>query len=296
MRAERLRHRLRLAHHGRGKLARRGEAADVLERGVSEGADRVEGQVAAGLEPDLGAHVVEHEGLEAGRHEHVGHRLDTLRAAAVQLPHREAQALDVADDAGTLDLRGGIDDAADNPMRLDSLGEAPSRIDAVQHPPLPGAFEPLEVPPGNPVLGGQHQGIVVEESPEIVDQGRELMRLDAQDDEVLGTAGADVRSGGDFPGDVLGAVAHHEPQSPAPDGFEVRTACHQRDLVTGDGQLHPEHAPDGARPHHADSHSMLPIPTQASRPVSRLPDLAFMAPHRMRTPPPPEIRAGIRRP
>ena len=114
---------------------------------------------------------------------------------------------------GPLDLRGGIDDAADDPPRLDTLEEAPARVHAVQYAPFAETLESVKVPPGDPVLGGQHQGVVMKEGAQIIDEGRELVRLDAQDDEILDTAGANIRGGGHPVGDMFRAVAHHETQA-----------------------------------------------------------------------------------
>ena len=63
--AEPVRHVLGLPHHVRGELARERELTDIDERRVTERTDRVEGEVAPELEPDLGADVVEDRRLEA---------------------------------------------------------------------------------------------------------------------------------------------------------------------------------------------------------------------------------------
>ena len=63
--AELVGHFLRLAHHSDREFARQRELADVGQRRVRQAADRVEAQVAPKLEPDLGADVFEHRGLEA---------------------------------------------------------------------------------------------------------------------------------------------------------------------------------------------------------------------------------------
>src|SRR3546814_4648993 len=79
---------------------------------MGERADRVEGEVAPGLQPDLRADVVEHPRAEAGLDQQVMKFLHPLAGGAVELADREAVALDVRHHAGLGDGGGGIDDAA----------------------------------------------------------------------------------------------------------------------------------------------------------------------------------------
>src|SRR5207248_4996721 len=79
---------LGLAHHPRGEMARLGELADIDQRRMGERADRVEGEIAPRLEPDLGADVLEDAGLEPGADEEIVDALDALRLAAVELADR----------------------------------------------------------------------------------------------------------------------------------------------------------------------------------------------------------------
>ena len=98
---------LGLAHHVGGQLARQRELADVHQRRVGQAADRVEGQVAPELEPDLGADVVQHRRLEAGAVKHCGDALHALAVAAVELAHRKAVALDVPTTPGATSSEAG---------------------------------------------------------------------------------------------------------------------------------------------------------------------------------------------
>src|SRR3546814_14736143 len=67
---------------------------------MGERADRVEGEVAPGLQPDLRADVVEHPRAEAGLDQQVVKFLHPLAGGAVELADREAVALDVRHHAG----------------------------------------------------------------------------------------------------------------------------------------------------------------------------------------------------
>src|SRR3546814_8305611 len=68
---------LRLRHHGGGELAGLRKGADVFQSRMGERADRVEGEVAPGLQPDLRADVVEHPRAEAGLDQQVVDRKST---------------------------------------------------------------------------------------------------------------------------------------------------------------------------------------------------------------------------
>ena len=57
---------LGLGHHGLSQLAGFPELADVDQGRMGQGADRIERQVAPGLEPDFGADVVKNPGPEPG--------------------------------------------------------------------------------------------------------------------------------------------------------------------------------------------------------------------------------------
>src|SRR3546814_16274499 len=79
---------------------------------MGERADRVEGEVAPGLQPDLRADVVEQPRAEAGLDQQVVKFLNPLAGGAVELADREAVAVDVRHPAGLGAGGGGEDDDA----------------------------------------------------------------------------------------------------------------------------------------------------------------------------------------
>ena len=64
-------------------------------------------------------------------------------------PTENLRAFDVADDSGTLDVRGGIDDASNDAARLDTLGKPAPWVHAVQRAPFPATRQP----PGSTTRG-----------------------------------------------------------------------------------------------------------------------------------------------
>ena len=170
--------------------SRVGELADVDERRVRERADRIEGEVAPELEPDLGADAGEHGRLEPGAHERFGESHDARRLRAVGLAEREAVALDVAHDAGRRQLARRVDDAADDPRRVDRAHDRAVRIDGGDAAALERPAVALEVPPRDAVLHRHDHGLVVEEVMQVLRHRRDLVRLHAEDHDVVGPASA----------------------------------------------------------------------------------------------------------
>src|SRR5207253_10395636 len=127
-------------------------------------------------------------------------------------------------------------------------------IDALQ----PAAFERTavleEVPPRNAVLRGQHCGLGPAEVIEVGDDGGNLMRLHAEDDELL-CAGLGNLVGGSNARHDLTAVLLDQLQAVGLDGCEMRTACDHADLFARLLQLGCEQTADGARADNANPHS-----------------------------------------
>ena len=94
---------------------------DLVQRAAGQRRDRVEGEVAPELDPDLVADVGADRRLQPGRDQLLARAACALGLLARRLAEREAVAVDMADDAGRLDLGRGIDDAADRALRPDAL-------------------------------------------------------------------------------------------------------------------------------------------------------------------------------
>ena len=73
------------------------------------------------------------------------------------LGEREAVALDVTNDAGSLDLRRRIDDAGDDAVDRQIVGDDAAGIDALEAHAFMRAAMAEKIPPGNAVLRRQHE-------------------------------------------------------------------------------------------------------------------------------------------
>jgi hypothetical protein len=255
--AELLADRLGLGHHRGGQRAARGEPADAGQCGVRQGADRVEAQVAPQLEPDLGADVLEHRRLEPGLLEQFGERLDARGFRTVELAHREAVALDVADHAGRDELRGWIHDAADHAVDGDTRGDHAPRVDGLDPRPLEGAAQALKVPPGDAVLHGHDDRLRTEQAAHLRRRGRDLVGLHGGDDDVVRAGLGDLVRRARGVDEVLGAVLHDQLHALFPDGLEVRAAADECHVLARQRELHAQHAADGTRSNDADSHAII---------------------------------------
>ena len=111
----------------------------------------------------------------------------TLGGPAVGLAEGELVAVDVLDDAGLDDHRGRVDDAAHGPLRPDGLPLPAAGIDAFQTVVPVGSLELVEVPPGHAVHGRHHHRLRTQQGPEATRRVVGLVRLQADDDVVLGT-------------------------------------------------------------------------------------------------------------
>ena len=256
---------LRLGHHPRGQIARRREPADVDQGRVGERADRVEGEVAPCLEPDFGADVVQHRGLEPGALQRPGQRRDPIGDGAVELPDRKPGPFDVTDAARCGDLGRGIRDAPDDSLRFDRARDRRARVEGVEHGAVERSAVALEVPPGDAVLSRQHDGLGTEQSGELAGDRSDLVRLDPEDHQVLGPTLPHVAGGGDVRGMNHRAVVHRHLEPAASDRLEMATSGDQGDFLAGCGQPRAEQPTDGPCPYDTDLHGVTLSATPAPR-------------------------------
>ena len=206
------------------------------------------------LEPDLGADAGEHGRLEPGAHERFGESQDARRFRAIRLAERETVALDVAHDAGRRQLARRVDDAADDPGRVDRVHDRAVRIDGCNAAALERPAVALEVAPRDAVLHRYDHRLVVEQVMQVVHDRRDLMRFHAEDHDVVGPGFSQARGRLDARCDVIGAVGHGEPHAPGPDRFEVRTARDERDVLARGGELDTDVAADRTGADDAEFH------------------------------------------
>src|SRR5258708_32376901 len=79
-------------------------------------ADRIETDIAPELKPDFVADPFEHGSLQPRLDEQRGEPFDICAFFSGGFAERKAVAIDMANDAGRLDLRRGIDDAPDRAL------------------------------------------------------------------------------------------------------------------------------------------------------------------------------------
>ena len=170
----------------RAKARVAGSAADLRQGRARQGAERVEGDVAPELDPDLAADAAAQRRAQAGVDQRLRQRRDALGAGAVRLAQAEAVVIDVADHARRFDLAGGIDDAADHALRADRVPDAAAGVDGLDAAVgVTAPVEAVEVPPGHAVLRRDDGGLGPEQRRDGVERGRDRVRLDGEDDVVL---------------------------------------------------------------------------------------------------------------
>ena len=106
---------------------------------------------------------------------------------AVSLEPNEPLAVAAPHHARPLDLAGGIDVATDHAPRLDHPPEGPVRVETFDAAVLPGAVEPVEIPPRNAVHGGDDGGMRPEQRLHRPGDGSHRRRLDRDEDDILRT-------------------------------------------------------------------------------------------------------------
>ena len=156
----------------------------LLERAAGERADRVEGDVAEQLDPDLVAEARRHRAAQAGGDQRVGQPLGPLALAAVGLAQAEAVALDVADHARLGQVGGEVGERSDDAAVLDGAGDDAAGIDPLQPQVVQLAADALEVPPRDAVLGADDDGVGSEQRRERRRQRGQRVGLHAEDDDV----------------------------------------------------------------------------------------------------------------
>jgi hypothetical protein len=154
--AEGLGDRERLGHHGLDDLAGAAVPAHLPHGGAGQRADRVERDVAQQLEPDVVAQVRLRRARETSGDHGLAEVEAALRDAAVGLADGEPGAFEVPYDSRPRQLRRRVDDTADGPFGREHRTDRAARGHALDAVAVVGAAVPVEVPPGDAVLGGDH--------------------------------------------------------------------------------------------------------------------------------------------
>ena len=177
--------------------------------------------------------------------------LDAFSLLAVEFADREAIALDMVNHAGRDGRRRRINQAADDAVGIDLPGQDARGIETFQPVIVVLAAEPLEVPPRQAVLNGQHDGVGTEHRIDIPHHLIEEMRLHRQHDDVL-LAGLGRLVDGLHFGGVHLAVMPLELEAVFLDRREVCALVDDGDVLARERKLGRQQAADGARADHAD--------------------------------------------
>ena len=152
----------------------------------------------------------------------------------------KAIAFDMLDDAGAFDLRRRIDDAGEDALDRQIVGDDTARIDAFEPRAFMCAAVFEEIPPRDAVLRREHAGLRPIDRRQIAHDGGDLMRLHAENDEILRADIGDTIRGFDLRDGFL--VAFNQFQAVGVDRCEMRPAGDDADFFAGIGELRREQA------------------------------------------------------
>src|SRR5438876_603445 len=154
-----------------------------------------------------------------------------LRPRAVRLADTQAVSFRVMDHPRLCDVGRKIRERSHDAPRFDRRRDDAAGIDALEPQTVQRAADSLEVPPRNAVLRGHDDGVRTEQRTERRRDGRQTVRLDAEDDDVRR---ADrVQIAGHFRPDVKIPFGAEHAKAPLAHGLQVRTAREQHDVGTG---------------------------------------------------------------
>jgi hypothetical protein len=183
--------------------------------------------------------------------------LHPFRFRTVKLADGEAVALDMVNDPRHLDGGRRIGDTADDLVAVYVFAQDFARIEGFQLLAFKFAVVFMEIPPGDAVLHGDDHGVVADQRWHLARHLIEMMRLDRQEDDVLGADLADLVGDPDL-GHVFGTIFPNELEAVLPDRLQLRSAGDNRDVLTGKPELDGQHSADGASTDNANFHIPLP--------------------------------------
>ena len=135
-------------------------------------------------------------------------------------------------------------------------GDDPAGIDALQPRALARIARLEEVPPGDAVLGGQHEALGPERAGDVGGDRPDLMRLHAENDEILRPHFGDLVGREDTRGDAVALLL--KDKAIGANGGQMRPARDHADLFPGMGKFGGQQAANRPRADHADLHALPP--------------------------------------
>ena len=100
-------------------------------------------------------------------------------------PRRETVALHDLHDSGRDKLRSRIDDRADDAIGPDIGCDLPIRVSGGDRTAFEWTLQPMEIPPGNPVLQRDDSRAFIEEARQLVSDWRDLMSFEGEKHEIM---------------------------------------------------------------------------------------------------------------
>ena len=219
---------------------------------MGQRADRVEAEIAPKLCPDFAAHVADDRRLEARLRESLRHAKNPFAFRTVKLGEREAIAFDVTNDARPLNFRRRIDDARDDSLDRQIVGDDAAGIDALQANALMGSAMAEKIPPGNAVLRRQHHRLRAHDGGQLAHDGGDLMGLHAEDDQVLLAGVGDAVRSLDARDDLAAVLDQNE--TILNDARKMSAPRDHADVLAGMGELRRQQTAYRASADHAYSH------------------------------------------
>src|SRR5436190_19347860 len=192
-----------------------------------------------------------HLALDAGRRQKPAQGLRPRADFARGLTQRHPVAEAVNDMARTYDLGRLPDHAAERPLRAYLPPQQPARIDALELAAIEAAAMLVEIPPGQAILAEQQRRPRPQQRWQRLDDVRQGVALEGEDDEVLGAEL--TRIGCHLGMDGHGLATLGESQTPRLHGLEMRAPRHQRHIrFAGFGEPRPDKAADRTGPKDAN--------------------------------------------
>lgn len=172
----------RLGHHDLDDPARAPVQTHLPHGRPGQRADRVERDVAEQLDPDVAAQFGLDGALEAPVLHRPAEREAPVRHRAVGLPDGEPGSFEMAYDTWAFELRRRVDDTADGPLGREHRTDRAARVHALDTLPVVRAAVPVEVPPGDAVLGRDHGRRAVQQGLDERPARRVRVCLEAEED------------------------------------------------------------------------------------------------------------------
>src|SRR5262245_7414044 len=207
---------------------------ELLERRAGQRADRVEGDIAEQLDPDLVAKARRNRTAKPGSNQRFDDSAQPVGLRAVGFAEADLVAFGMPDHARLHDVGREVGQRADDAPGLDRRGDDTSWIDPLQAEAIEFTAVRLEIPPRDAVLRADNHRVGAEEGPQLRRERRQAVSLDTQHDDVGVTDGTQIA--GHFGPDFEVSKRAYHPQPALLHGAEMWTAREEQNVVTASSQ------------------------------------------------------------